>query len=228
TQSTLTVSKSKVARGEPLSVTAAQITGVHAVKWTVSPSSGSILFPNKNDVVALFSNAGTYHVTAQYYPDSAGSGAPIDSSSSPITVTDSVYAVPPVTGYDSTPLTGVNLSVMPVTAHDTGGLYLVVSTNTWFSCYPHLNWSVNQSGSGAIDLYFFSVTNQTNHCAGSSSMPATAYIYLYPPANGNHPLTIHMDGHAFAGTLTVSDQNYGIAWPDASRVSWTVNNVSKN
>jgi hypothetical protein len=209
-------------------VTAAQVAGAHAIKWSVSPASGTSLFPNKNDVVALFSNPGTYHVTAQYYADSAGSGAPIDSSTSPIQVSDSVYTPPPATGYDSVVLTGLNLTVMPFAAHDSGGLYLVVSTNTWYSCNPHLDWSINLSASGAIDIYFYSVTAQTNNCAGSTNMPGTAYIYLYPPANGTYPLNIHMNGQDFDGTLTVTDQSYQVGWPDASRVSWTTIDISKN
>src|SRR5580704_16291539 len=90
-KSQVTLSKQTVKIGEPLIASTNAASPGLFTKWSVSPQSNTwVSSPSGNQSVILFSKSGGYTVTASYFTDSSAP-APYDSSSSPVTVSDSVY-----------------------------------------------------------------------------------------------------------------------------------------
>ena len=87
---TLTISKSTVARGEQLTMAVNNLPASAAIKWALVPSPGTKLLTGKDQATAFFGNSGSYKLTANFYADSSAT-VPYDSSSTPVTVSDSVY-----------------------------------------------------------------------------------------------------------------------------------------
>jgi hypothetical protein len=211
----LTLSKSTVARGEQLVASAQPASATAIVRFKVFPTTGTSLFSGKDQATAIFASSGTYTVTANYYTDSVG--APYDSSSSPVTVSDSIFNPAPPIQSDTSALAGDAIQIQPITASDTGGLILVAQTTKLYDCYPQLNYYFSKIGN-TIEIYFLDVASQPGVCGGVSNT-AKAYIFGEAPANGVYNFNVILNTATYRGTLTVTDQNFTFDWPYTSGVT---------
>jgi hypothetical protein len=215
TKSGLTLSKSTVARGEQLVVSTQPSSATAIVRFKVFPTTGTSVFSGKDQATAIFASAGNYKVTANYYSDSTG--APYDSSSSPVTVSDSIYNPAPPIQSDTSALAGDAIQIQPITASDTGGLILVAQTSKSYDCYPQLNYYFSKIGN-TIEITFLDVAAQPGACGGVSNT-AKAYIFGEAPANGVYNFNVILNTATYHGTLTVTDQTYTFDWPFSSAVT---------
>ncbi len=205
-----------MARGEQLVITALPSSAATVVRFNVFPASGTKLFSIKDQADAFFANPGNYSVTANYYVDSAG--APFDSSSSPVTVSDSIYTPPPPIQSDTSALAGDAIQIEPITARDTGGLIMVAQTTKLYGCNPTLNYYFEQFGN-TINIYFLDVdADGVDDCGGVKST-AKAFIFKPAPANGTYNFNVILNTATYQGTLTVTDQTYTFGWSYTSAVT---------
>jgi hypothetical protein len=212
----LTLSKSTVARGEQLVITAQPSSAATIVRFSVFPAAATKLFSSRDQANAFFGNSGSYTVTANYYTDSAG--APFDSSSSPVTVSDSIYSPPTPIQSDTSALAGDAIQIEPITATDTGGLIMVAQTTKLYGCNPTLNYYFEQFAN-TINIYFLDVdADGVDDCGGVKST-AKGFIFAKAPANGTYNFNVILNTATYQGTLTVTDQNYTFGWSYTSAVT---------
>jgi hypothetical protein len=214
--SALTLSKTSVARGEQLTASVQGLSASAVIKWSVFPTPGTKLLSGKDQATAFFGNQGRYQLTANIYADSTAP-APYDSTSSPVTVSDSVYTPPPPVQSDTSALAGNSIQIEPITATDTGGLIMIAQTSKLYSCYPQLNYYFSQQGN-TIELDFQSVSSTIAACNGVTNT-AKAFIMAQPPPNGVYTFNVVLNTAVYSGTLTVTDQNYTFNWPYTSGVT---------
>lgn len=212
----LTLSKTSVARGEQLTASIQGLSTSAFIKWSVFPTPGTKLLSGKDQATAFFGNQGRYQLTANIYADSTAQ-TPYDSSTSPIIVSDSIYAPPPPVQSDTSALAGNSIQIEPITASDTGGLILIAQTSILYSCYPRLNYYYSQQGN-TIEIDFQSVSSVIAACDGVTNT-AKAFIIAPPPPNGVYTLNVVLNTAVYSGTLTVTDQNYTFNWPYTSGVT---------
>ncbi len=216
TRPAVTLSKTTVARGEPLLASVADLSTSATIRWKIFPAPGTMLSASRDQATVFFGNKGSYQLTAVVYADSTSPIA-TDSSTIPITVSDSVYTPPAPIQSDTSALFGDAIQIQPVTCTDTGGLIFAVQTVNLYSCYPRLNYSFDQTGN-TIDLYCLSVSSSMESCGGAMNT-AKAVVLGQAPANGVYNFNVILNTATYRGTLTVTDQNYTFSWPYTSAVT---------
>ena len=87
---TLILSKSTVKLGEPLVVTTKGQTSGSSVQWSASPTTNIWISPSGDTATFLFTHSGNFQVSAAYLV--SPTAAAFDSTSSPVTVNDSLYS----------------------------------------------------------------------------------------------------------------------------------------
>jgi hypothetical protein len=205
--STLTVSTSSAAKGQPVTVTLPTTLENTPVQWGVYPSNLTHVTPGKSQAVVLFGNAGTYHVFAGY-----ANGADSTHDTVTVVVTDSVYNPPPPVSYDTTSLLSDVITLTPV-IDSNAQLFLVAQTGKSYES-PTLLYNVTANGgwSGGLDISFYGVST----IQGSGYMtPGYAYLFLdnnTRPAAGTYPLTVTVDGTQYTGTVTATTSGYSFSW----------------
>jgi hypothetical protein len=220
-KSALTLSKTTVKMGEPL-VVATNVAGSNLVtKWSVNPSVNTWISSTNNKTVILFSSPGAYVVTASYFSDSAAPG-PYDSSSSPVTVVDSIYNDTTVhcNAISQTPISsGDEITLTPISYTDTGLVLLAHTQNMYGNYYPSLgNVESTDSASGAYVFGFGVVTEYPCSNSTTGSTPATGSLSFAGLTNGTHTLTIALNGIPYQGKLVVTDTDCTITWNYSSGV----------
>ena len=210
------LSKTTVARGEPLSASITAQSTSAIVRWKIFPTPGTLLSSAKEQATVFFGNKGGYQLTAVVYADSTNPIA-TDSSSIPVTVSDSVYTPPPPIQSDTSALAGDAIQLQPVTSTDTGGLILVAQTVKLYGCSPQLNYYYQQIGN-TIELDLLSVSSTMMNCGGAMNT-AKAYIIERALPDGVYTFNVVLNTAAYQGKLTVTDQTYTYSWPYTSAVT---------
>ena len=222
-KSTLTLSKASVKLGEPLFATTNASSGSGVVtRWSVKPAVNNWISSANNKSVIVFSNPGTYVVTASYFSDSTTS-VPLDSSYSPVTVTDSVYNT-----NDSTIHCGaaqsisinsgdlITLTPLPYTS-DTGLVLIAHTQDLYGNQYPYLSYAFTEDMMGGYHIDFTGVTTYPCGYTTDGATPASS-VFSFNSASGTHDIIITVNGTTYTGTLVVTDTSYTFTWNYASGV----------
>lgn len=228
-KSTLTVSKQKVKKGEPLLVTANQATDKN-VRWSVNPSTNTYLSTTTGDSTnVIFYTPGTYLVSADYYTDSAAT-TPYDSSSIFITVSDSLYT-------DSTficmvvmqaPITaGDVLTLTPVSYTDSAGLILSMhSKDLYGPNYPRFGYF---AAADTTNGFNYSINNVLESPCGNitQSSVATGTMQFANLGPGSFDVNIQFNGTNYHGTLLVTSTSCTFTWNYSTGVIITPLQIQK-
>jgi hypothetical protein len=222
--STLTLSKTSVKMGEPLIVQTSQTGSNLVTKWSVSPSVNSWISSTNLISVILFSSPGTYQITANYYTDSSATIS-YGSSSSPVTVTDSIYIDSMATCdvIAEVPInTGDQITLTPISFSDTGLVLLAHTQQTYGVHSPSLGIiELSDSSDGVYDFGFGGVTEYPCNGSGSpAAVPATGSVSFTGTSltPGTHNLTIGLNGVAYQGSLVVTSTSCSFTWNYSSGI----------
>ena len=220
---TLTLSNSSIKRGEPLIVTTNVVTTDLVIKWTVNPSSATWISSTGNKSVILFSNSGSYRITASYFADSNAATA-YDSTSSPINVTDSIYNDSTGTWASCNSLVQVpipnndQIILTPVSYSDTGLAFIAHTQQTYGNQYPLLDYSLIPDTTAGYGFVFATVTeNPCGNLTGAPT-PATGIPSISQLNIGTNDFTIIFQGTLYKGSLTVTDTDCTFSWNYTSGV----------
>ena len=224
----MTLSKSSAKLEEPVyASTNVNDIGHGVIRWSVSPSSNSWLSSSSGKSVILFSNPGQYTVTANYFSDSAAQ-VPSDSSSSPITVNDSLFTdtVAYCNVAESVPLvSGDQVMLTPLNSLDTG-LVLLAHTQEFYPNVPVINYTITSFGQGSYTFGFNSIEEFPCY-ANNGPTPATTILYLGQLANGTYSLQFSLLGANYSGTLSVTNTDFSFTWNYTSGVLISPLEISK-
>jgi hypothetical protein len=215
---TLTLSSSTVKKGEPLLVNASTLANSPLVRWTITPGNTSLVSAANSSSTILFSQAGGYTVTANYYTDSS-SGISYDSVSSPVQVTDSVYIPPaPDTNNDTISLAGDQLMVTPAAMSDSGFILEFLSANL-YNCIPYfLGYSYGFNNSTFTASFDYVGFYTVNNCGGVKNH-AGVYIFYGAVGDGDYQIDIELNHVHYYGSVNVSGSTYTFTWPYDSGVT---------
>jgi hypothetical protein len=237
----LNTSLSSVKENEPLIVSSNETGENLYVNWSVSPSAGTWLSPSGNKTVILFSIPGNYVVKARYYLDSAAI-TPYDSSTTPVTVTDSAYndtsglnAICNVIEAVSI-LPGDLITIEPVSYTDSGLVFVAHTALTYGNNYPRLDIifssdTLNNPGSGAISTYEYNVANVLiAPCTSQTplAMPATGYFCIKGLSIGTYDLRFALNGTLYQGSMIVSESGCTFSWSYSSGIIFSPVSITKN
>jgi hypothetical protein len=226
----LAISKSTVERGEQLTVSVKDLPVSAAIKWSIFPSPGTRVLPGRNEATAFFGNPGTYTLTANFYADSSAP-TPYDSSALPIHVSDSIYTPPAPVTADTSSLVGDQIAIEPIFATDSAGVYMLVQTRNVYDCWPGLLYSFTVYGN-TMTLNCMEVTSTIPlvDCGGvrntAQAFLSTAIGGVRTP-NGVYTFNVILNNIVYAGTLTITDQNYTFGWSYSSGVTISPLQINK-
>lgn len=217
-KSPISLSQSTVDRGQQLTMTVQNLSSTAAVKWSISPAQGTKILPSGNQATAFFGKSGQYTVTADIYADSAAP-TPYDSSSTPVTVSDSIYDPPPPPPSDTSYNVPVNLLMIQLISRghiDTPGMIINIGTVDQYPCRPSLYCHFSMSGDSITISDVYVSNNTSTGC--SLSQQAWSGIYGFYGfgnglADGVYVFTVMLNSGTYTGTLTVTDQYYTFNWP---------------
>jgi hypothetical protein len=217
----LTLSKSSVKKGEPLVVSSNEVRANSFIKWSVIPfSPNTWISPAGNKSVILFSNQGSYSITANYFSDSLAV-TPYDSSSSPVTVSDSIYndTVAHCNSILEVPiLVGDQLILTPISYSDTGLVLLAHTVDIYDNYYPSLNYTTGTDSTVGYEFDFGTILEYPCGNWTSAPTPATTSLAFHGLTSGTQDLTIVLNGAVYRGTLTVSSTECSFSWNYSSGV----------
>jgi hypothetical protein len=211
---------SKIAnRGQQIT---AEVTGVVSsskVRWTVQPAGRNILTSSGLRSLLQFLSAGSYTVTASVAD--SNSMTPHDSSSSPITITDSIQYPSPLdtANIDTTGLNGTQLHLQPIWADS--GLAFVVSSDSIYRGLPYFcgdgGW-VGINGGDSLGLVFSMICILDPNSGSSPNAATTLEVFGNLP-NGTHGFIFNFSGTLYKGVINVSDQTIYFTWNYSSGVT---------
>jgi hypothetical protein len=216
TDQKLVLSASSIKRGQPLVANINGGTPNSSYSWSVAPTTGTYISPNSNTASILFANAGTYQVTATNSADSAG--GPTGGLTSNITVSDSIYTPVIDDGYDTLSLAGDQITLQPISATDSSGLVLLVSSNKYYYCNPVFLFGTEQDVNGDISMSFYQVVSGSAALCGDLQNKAISFLFFHGLSKGVHNVTANLNNAAYHGTLTITDTDYTFAWNYTSGV----------
>jgi hypothetical protein len=221
---TLTLSKSSVKRGEQVMVSTSETSPAVLIKWTTSVPDGSIISPANSQAAVIFALAGNYTITASYFSASDTASA-YDSSSSPLTVTDSIYSPASSSTGDTTYLTG---SIVLTPFFSDSGLIIAVQSLNLYDCTSYLTAYGWTEGGASLDFNFnwAEVVLNSMSCGGAQN-PANAYMFFSPMADGYYPVTAELNQANYQGGLTVAGSTYTFSWNYNSGVTIAPKQVTR-
>lgn len=228
--STLSLSKSVIEKGEPLLASTTK-TDVNAIiRWKVYPAGNTVILPSDNQAAIFITRPGSHQVTATYYQPSDTTTA-YDSSSSTITVIDSTYIPPPVgSGLDTASLAGDHITLFPTSSLDSG-LVILANTAKLYNCYPYLTAYGWTQGGGNSPLNFdfnsAEVVEGKGECGGIKNT-AYAYMPLNTLAAGVYTITANLNQVNYTGSLTVTDTDYTFTWNYTTGIIISPKYIKKN
>jgi hypothetical protein len=215
-KSTLTLSSQIVKIGQPL-IVATSAAGTNLfTKWAVYPSANSSITSGTNQSVILFSKSGVYTITASYFTDSIAP-LPYDSSSSQVTVSDSIYndsTVARCTTVQQVPVNGNDLiTLTPVSYSDSGTLTFLVHTQDTYGYYSPSFGFMSASSTGNGFSYTFTGVNEFPcSAANSAPTPATGTLVLSLFNTGTYSLSLTLNGVSYTGSLYTTSSECTITW----------------
>jgi|SRR5579862_6369763 len=229
----LSLSSSSVKRNQPLVATTNVISANLVVRWSVNSSPNNTwISPSGNRSVILFSNSGNYTITASYFADSSAT-TPYDSSSSPVTVTDSLYNDSTGTWASCNSLVqepipnNDQIFISPVSYSDTGLVFVAHTQLTYGDQYPLLDYSLIPDTTAGYGFVFGTVTESPCGFVTGTAMPATGILSIHALTAGTNDFTIMVDGTIYAGTLTVTGNQCIISWNYTSGVTISPLSITK-
>lgn len=205
--SALILSKSVVKLGEPLVVTTRNHTLGSSIHWSVSPSANSWTFPSGDSAAFVFSQPGNYQVSAV---------SATDSTSSPVTVNDSIYPGPEYVhcnALQSVPISaGDQVILTPIAYSDSAGLVLLAHTQNAYNSYPTLVYGGNFSGAGGgLECDFNSITEYPCNGPGFPTAAMTD-VFFSSLTTGTYNLVFKLNGTTYQGSMTVSNTSVTFNW----------------
>jgi hypothetical protein len=205
---------SDIKKGEPVSFTFSQAPEQSTVQWNVMPGADVQITASGNDASILFSNAGSYKVSA-YYGEIKGS---VD-----VIVEDSVYN--PGGGDNPTyePLTGdqIFITVSRVDSMGISGLDFRYITEKNYNCLNHTLLFDNIFNLPDLKVVFNSVFIPDEEFCETGEGPATGGTSWYPVEDGSHGFEVVLDGVTYTGSFVKSGLTYTFTWPYTSGVTIT-------
>ncbi len=223
----LTVSSYTVAKGQAVSVSLPAYAPSN-INWSVTPSTTVQVTAGTGGALILFGQAGYYFIRASYVLNGIDSVA----DTAHVTVGDSAYTPPIITGVDTVSLNDAQLVIMPLVNNDTTqALTLYVKTVNTYSCFPSIIYSITSAPgwTGGISADFTSIVEgSTTAC--SYSNPANAYLFPNSqsiPADGTYPLTIQVGTTVYTGSITVTDTTYIFNWSYTSGVIFSPSSINR-
>lgn len=208
----LNLSGTNVQRGEPLFVSTNPADNNVFVRWTIHPSANTTIMPANNQALALFAFSGIYGITASFYTASDTTIA-YDSSSAQIVVNDSIYAgAPVVPDLDSLGLANEEITLVPISASDSGLVIMAKSTGkhncaAYFTAYSWTPYGPDLF----IDFNGAEIVERKADCGGAKN-PAISYLLFGPFSPGTYNIDINLNNMDYHGTLTVNNTNYLFNW----------------
>jgi hypothetical protein len=217
TKSTLTLSSQTVKLGQPLIVTTSATGSNLFTKWSVNPPANTSITTTGNQSVILFSKAGGYTITASYFTDSTAP-VPYDSSSSQVTVTDSIYNDSTIIARCNTVLqvpfnSGDLITLTPVSYSDSGMVtFLVHTQNTYGNNSPSLGFmSVNNTGN-TFSFDFPGINEFPCDPATAAPTPATGSMVFSGLGMGTYSISLTLNGSSYQGSIVASASSCTITW----------------
>ena len=225
--SPLTVSSSTASKGQAV-LFSLPADAPSNVNWSVTPGTAVQVTAGTGGAQILFGQAGYYYIRAAYVLNGVDSVA----DTAHITVSDSVYVPPIITGVDTISIDGAQLAITPQVNNDTTQvLSLFVQTVNTYECFPTMIYSTSSAPgwTGGISADFTAVVQgSTTPC--SYSNPADAYLFPNSqslPADGTYPLTIQVGTTVYTGSITVTDTTYVFNWTYTSGVTISPTTVAR-
>lgn len=222
-QASLTLSKSSVKRGEQVVVSTSESNPAVLIKWRTSMPGASIISAANTRAAVMFALAGNYTITASYF-SASDSATAYDSSSSPLTVTDSIYSPASSSTGDTTYLTG---SIVLTPFLSDSGLIIAVQSSNLYGCTSYLTAYGWTEGGASLDFDFnwAEVVFNSMSC-GAVQNPASAYMIFSPMSDGYYPVTAELNQVNYQGGLTVAGSTYTFTWDYTSGVTIVPKQVS--
>jgi hypothetical protein len=224
TKPVLTLSSSTIKRNQPLVASTNVISSNLVVRWSVNAAANnSWISPSGNKSIILFTNSGNYTVTASYFADSAAT-TPYDSSTSPVTVTDSIYNDSAGTWTNCNTLQQEPISnndqifLTPVSYSDTGLVFVAHTQQTYGDQYPLLDYSLIPDTTAGYGFVFGTVTESPCNIATGTPTPATGILSISSLSQGANDFTIYFNGAVYVGTITVTNMQISFSWHYTSGV----------
>ena len=182
------------------------------VQWAVSPSSAVHITSGNGQAVVLFTHPGNYLVTARYPGSDSVS---TDSSTAPITVSDSVYMPPPTPTSDTFSLAGDEVILMPI-ADSASNLYFYAQSGKDYPCFSSFLYTITAGTQTGISVNLSqAVSTGIGNCNGSTS-PVISYLFLINPQNpfpnGTYPFSVTLNGTLYQGSLIITGTDYTFDW----------------
>ena len=169
----------------------------------------------------LFSQKGSYTVTANYFTDSAAP-LPYDSSSSPVNVSDSTWSDSTLqcNVIANTPFaTGDQLLLTPYIFSDSAGLVLTGHTQQLYMNPIEIGFNPFTPNIPVGDYLFAFDGVETAPCIGASApAPAITYLFLHALTAGVHSISIEFNNIHYTGSVLVTASDCTIYWNYASGV----------
>jgi len=205
---------SKIKKGEPVDFKFLQAPEGSTVQWTVAPFNDVQINASGNTASILFSNAGSYTVSATF--------GKIKGSTN-VSVLDSIYN--PGGGGTPTyePLTGDQVFIMVSRMDSMGisGLDFRYITEKKYQCLNHTLLFDNNFSGQNLQVVFKSVMIPSNEFCTTGEDNASGGTAWYPIEDGTHGFEVVLDGKTYSGSFVKSGYTYTLTWPYSSGVTIT-------
>jgi hypothetical protein len=201
---TFHLSDTVVKRGQTLTVGFADNTWTG--EWSVEPDDGIKVLPQGRTAEILFTQPGSYTVSAKATNGGTSKGT--------VRVTDNAY-IQPVFFPPSNLAADDTITLEPLAFKD-DVLVFYARAKKSYSCWPLLVHQNNTTAT-AVNIDFTGTPNMAAINCTPGPYPAPhSYVYTRGYANGTHPVTIRLGESltAYTGTVTVTDDKYTFSWPD--------------
>jgi len=203
--SDLHLSDTIIKRGQALSAGFADASWTG--EWSVAPNDGVKIFDKAPGVEILFTQPGTYTVTAR-----TNNNGPVYTGK--VSVTDNPY-IQPVFQAPSGLAADDIITLEPLSFKD-DVLVFYARAKKSYSCWPLLVYQ-NHTTSTAVGIDFIGTPNMAAVSCTPGPYPAPySFVYTRGYDNGTHTVTIRVGQPltSYTGTVTITDDRYTFSWPD--------------
>jgi hypothetical protein len=205
---------SNIKKGEPVDFKFSQAPEGGTVQWTVAPFNDVQINASGNTASILFTNAGSYNVSATF--------GKVRGSTN-VSVLDSIYN--PGGGGTPTyePLTGdqVFITVSRMDSMGISGLDFRYITEKKYQCLNHTLLFDNNFSGQNLQVVFRSVMIPSPEYCTSGEDYASGGTAWYPIAEGSHGFEVILDGKTYTGSFVKNGGTYTFTWPYTSGVMIT-------
>ena len=205
---------SKIKMGEPVDFKFSQAPEGSTVQWTVAPFNNVQINASGNTASILFSNAGSYTVSAIF--------GKVKGSTN-VNVLDSIYN--PGGGGTPTyePLTDdqIFITVSRTDSMGISGLIFRYITEKKYQCLNHTLLFDKNFSEQNLQVVFKSVMIPSTENCTSGEDNASGASCWFPIAEGNHGFEVILDGKTYTGLFVNNGGTYTFTWPYTSGVTIT-------